>query len=285
MKIIDQHTALAAQETALVPVSSLLDGRTEVDCLAFLSHFASLINFYDNDNNIHGNWTPFLLKDLAILLARQAFILNFFTEEKMSPFRKAKLVRLQPKTEIIKRKNPEFMINQPEEIFEGIIPVKNAGLVLINHNIPLLFERLNLIDDNKVFLPEKQAAAIHYLQFLATGQLETDEPDLALNKVLCGIPLRKSITNQTVISHAEIELMTQLLQAVIGYWTAIGSSSIDGFRGNWLIRDGLLSEQDDRWELLIERRVYDILINQSPFSFSVIKYPWMIKPLYVQWPY
>ncbi|NTE05727.1 hypothetical protein G6M26_21045 [Agrobacterium tumefaciens] len=193
--------------------------------------------------------------------------------------------KLQPKTEIIKRKNPEFMINPPEEIFKGSIPVKNAGLVLINHYIPLLFERLNLTDDNKVFGPEKQVAAVHYLQFLATGQLETDEPDLALNKLLCGIPLREPIKNQTVISPADIEMMTQLLQAAIGYWTAIGSSSIDGFRGNWLIRDGLLSEQDDRWELFIEKRIYDILINQSPFSFSVIKYPWMTKPLYVQWPY
>jgi len=177
------------------------------------------------------------------------------------------------------------MINQPEEIFKGSIPIKNAGLVLINHYIPLIFEHLNLTDSHKKFLPEMQAAAVYDLQFLATGQLETDEPDLALNKLLCGIPLREPVKNQTVISPADIETMTQLLQAAIGYWTAIGSSSIDGFRGNWLIRDGLLSEQDDRWELFIEKRVYDILINQSPFSFSVIKYPWMTKPLYVQWPY
>lgn len=176
------------------------------------------------------------------------------------------------------------MINQPEEIFKGSIPVKNAGLVLINHYIPLLFERLNLTDDNKVFWPEKQAAAVHHLQFLASRQLETDGWDLALNKLLCGIPLREPVKNQTVISLADIEMMTQLLEAMIAHWKAIGSSSIDGFRGNWLVRDGLLSEQDDRWELFIEKRVYDVLINQSPFSFSVIKYPWMIKPLYVQWP-
>jgi len=177
------------------------------------------------------------------------------------------------------------MINQSEEIFKGSIPVKNAGLVLINHYIPLLFERLNLTDDNKVFGPKKQAAAVHYLQFLATGQLETDEPDLALNKLLCGIPLHESVKNQIIISATDKDMMTQLLQAAIGYWPAIGLSSIDGFRGNWLIRDGLLSEQVDRWELFIEKRIYDILINQSPFSFSVIKYPWMTKPLYVQWPY
>ena len=177
------------------------------------------------------------------------------------------------------------MINQPEEMFKGSIPVKNAGLVLSNQYIPILFARLNLIDDKKVFEPEKQAAAVHYLQFLAWGQMETNESDLVLNKILCGIPLLKPITNQTIISPADKEMMMQLLQATIEYWTAIGSSSIDGFRANWLIRDGLLGEQDDRWELYIEKRTYDILINNSPFSFSVIKYPWMTKPLYVQWPY
>lgn len=181
------------------------------------------------------------------------------------------------------------MINQPEEMFKGSIPVKNAGLVLINQYIPILFERLNLIDNlidsHKEFFPEKQAVAVHYLQFLARGQMDTDQPDLVLNKILCGIPPREPITNQTVISPADKEMMMQLLQASIEYWTAIGSSSIDGFRANWLIRDGLLGEQDDRWELYIEKRTYDILIKKSPFSFSIIKYPWMTKPLYVQWPY
>lgn len=175
------------------------------------------------------------------------------------------------------------MINQPGEIFKESIPVQNAGLVLINNYIPMLFERLNLTDSQKKILPEKQAAAVYDLQFLATGQLETDESYLVLNKLLCGIPVHQPVKSGIVISKQNIELMEQMLQSMIAHWKAIGSSSIDGFRGNWLIRDGLLSEHDDRWELFIEKRVYDILINQSPFSFSVIKYPWMIKPLYVQW--
>lgn len=69
MKIIDQNSAISAQEMALVPGSSLIDGRTEIDRLSFLSNFASVINFYNHDNTINGNWAPFLLKDPAFLLA------------------------------------------------------------------------------------------------------------------------------------------------------------------------------------------------------------------------
>lgn len=70
MKSTDQHSALVSQEVSLIPSSNLIDGRTERDRLSFLTEFASLINFYNNDNKIHGNWAPFLLKDPVFLLAQ-----------------------------------------------------------------------------------------------------------------------------------------------------------------------------------------------------------------------
>ncbi|MDB5134949.1 MAG: hypothetical protein JWP37_1552, partial [Mucilaginibacter sp.] len=69
MNTIDQNSAMISLDRALVPAPLLIDGRTEQDWLCFLSEFASLINFYDNDNSINGNWAPFLLKDSVFLLA------------------------------------------------------------------------------------------------------------------------------------------------------------------------------------------------------------------------
>lgn len=69
MKVIDQNTAIASLETALVPDPFLVDGRTEKDRLSFLCDFGALVNFYDNTNSINGNWRPFLLKDPVFLLA------------------------------------------------------------------------------------------------------------------------------------------------------------------------------------------------------------------------
>lgn len=166
------------------------------------------------------------------------------------------------------------------------IAVKNAGLVLLNSYIPMLFERLGLLSEDRKFISkESQLSAVGYLQYVATGLADTNDSFTPLNKVLCGLAVTESISTTLTISEENQRLISSLIDAVINHWPAIGQSSIDGFRGNWLVRDGYLTENNDRWELTVERRVYDILINKSPFAFSVIKYQWMEKPLYVNWSF
>lgn len=161
--------------------------------------------------------------------------------------------------------------------------INNAGIVLLNSYITLLFERLQLTQNNKFTSLENQKKAVQYLQYVATGSQETENVYLPLNKLLCGLSLTDSVPEKIEPSDENKSLTEGLISAMISHWEAIGKSSINGFRGNWLVRDGSLSELDDKWELIVERRAYDVLISRSPFSFSVIKYPWMNKPLYVRW--
>ncbi|WP_025146701.1 hypothetical protein [Pedobacter jeongneungensis] len=69
MKLVNANSILNSVTEALQPGASLIDGRTEQDWLRFLSEFATLINFYDQDNAVHGNWEPFILKDPVFLMA------------------------------------------------------------------------------------------------------------------------------------------------------------------------------------------------------------------------
>jgi len=171
-------------------------------------------------------------------------------------------------------------------IKEKGIPVNNAGLVLLNGYIKMLFERLALLSANAAFLtPDALFNAIQYLQFLATGTNDTGKDVLALNKVICGVSLLMPVKHDLVFSDRNKELIDGLIKAAISHWPQIGQSSVDSFRGNWLLRDGILVEYADKWELTVEKKAYDILIAQSPFSFSVIKYPWMDKPIHVNWPF
>jgi hypothetical protein len=146
-------------------------------------------------------------------------------------------------------------------------------------------ERLGLLCDNKFTDRRANEDAVHYLQYVVTGLCYTEESLLPLNKLLCGLPLSHPVEDGLDMPEAHKALIDGLIKAVIGHWPVIGSCSIEGFRGNWLVRDGLLLEQEDRWELTVEKRAYDLLIHQSPFSFSIIKHPWMDKPLHVCWPY
>ncbi|MND89022.1 hypothetical protein D3C80_810640 [compost metagenome] len=174
---------------------------------------------------------------------------------------------------------------KPKTSLKQGVAVRNAGIVLLNDYIAILFARLNLTSENKFISNEHQVRAVQYLQYVITGMQETEEVYLPLNKVLCGLPLTDTVPDFIEISDQKKQLINGLIQAAISYWPDIGDCSIDGFRGNWLVRDGILVELEDKWELTVEKRAYDILINRSPFAFSIIKYHWMDKPLHVIWPY
>ena len=171
------------------------------------------------------------------------------------------------------------------QVVTNAIAVKNAGIVLLNNYIKILMDRLGLVENNQFKDVQSQLDAVHYVQYVITGLTDTEEQFLPLNKVLCGLPVATPVMESITITADQKEVMNGLIKAAISYWPSIGETSIDGFRGNWLVRDGLLIEKEDRWELTVEKKAFDLLINQSPFSFSVVKYPWMEKPLYVTWPY
>jgi len=184
---------------------------------------------------------------------------------------------------VLKKTNPEPLTMA--DPYGAAIPIKNAGIVLLSTYIPMLFDRLGLTDGASFKSTKHQLDAPHYVQYLASGLNHAAEDLQPLNKVLCGLPLSQPLSGDIEISAENKQLVNSLINAAIGYWPSIGATSIDGFRGNWLVRDGLLKQHPDKWELIVERRAYDILIHKSPFSFSIIKYPWMDKPLHVVWPF
>ncbi|WP_269769406.1 contractile injection system tape measure protein, partial [Dickeya dianthicola] len=162
--------------------------------------------------------------------------------------------------------------------------VGNAGVVLLQSYIRPLFERLRLVSDNAFVSAGAQRAAVHYLQYLITGQSHSEEHELALNKLLCGLPLSHPLDAGVAISSDEIATIHSLIEAVAQYWPAIGKTSVAGFRGNWLVREGSLTEKSEHWELVVTRRSYDILIGRSSLSYAIVRLPWMNKPIYVTWP-
>lgn len=164
------------------------------------------------------------------------------------------------------------------------IKVNNAGIVLLNNYIPMLFERLGLTQNHVFNSAEHQMRAVEYLQYVVTGLNRTEDIDLALNKVMCGISKEQPVSSELEVSGREHELIDSLLRAAIDNWKDIGSHSSTTFRGNWLLRNGLLIEQKESWELYVKKRAYDILLNNFGYSFSIIKYPWMRKTLHVIWP-
>jgi hypothetical protein len=165
---------------------------------------------------------------------------------------------------------------------EGVV-VKNAGLVILSSYIPMLFERMGVVSDGKFIDAAAQNDAVHYLQYLVTGASATEEFLLPLNKILCGVDLAEPVTDCVVLTESQEQTMEGLIYGVIEHWPDAGSNSVDGLRGNWIVRNGILRKEETGWDLTVERKSYDLLLKRAPFSFSIIKFPWMPKPLNVTW--
>ena len=162
--------------------------------------------------------------------------------------------------------------------------IQNAGMVLLQSYIPLLFSRMGLQEGDAFVSDEARRRALHCLQYLVTGREETAEHHLILNKLLCGCRLHQPVELSIALSEQEKETCIDLLRAVIGHWPEADGSSVDGFRGNWLVRSASLHETPEKWDLIVERRSWDILLTRFPLSYSVVKLPWMEKAIYVTWP-
>jgi len=166
--------------------------------------------------------------------------------------------------------------------------VANAGLVLFNPFLPRFFETLGVLtvgEDGAQPIAGLAAAsrAAHLLQYLVDGRIDTPEPELILNKVLCGLPPAAPIEPAIDLSDADRAACDSLLRAVIGNWTTISNTSPEGLREAFLQREGRLRRADDRWSLDVQRKTLDVLTDQIPWSIAIVYHRWMPDPLHVTW--
>ena len=175
---------------------------------------------------------------------------------------------------------PEGMEKDDLTDVEGTY-IDNAGLVLLHPFLPRLFEGLGISKDTELLLPER---ALQLLHFLVTGKKSGHEYDLVLPKILCGIPLQQPVSGEIKLSRKETEEAEAMLEAAIGHWEALRSTSPEGLRESFLKRPGkLVLKDEDEWVLYVESRTHDILLDHLPWGISMIKLPWMKTILQVEW--
>lgn len=161
--------------------------------------------------------------------------------------------------------------------------VTNAGLALLHPFLPLLFSHVGYTHNDEWLSEEIRERALMLTQFLISGDDLCPEFDLMLNKVLLGYPFSKTVKAEMVLSDFEKGEAADLLTSVIGHWAALRNTSLDGLRATFLKRDGKLSCDNTRWLLQVEQKTVDILLGKLPWSFSIVKTPWMDQMLHVEW--
>jgi hypothetical protein len=63
----------------------------------------------------------------------------------------------------------------------------------------------------------------------------------------------------------------------------VSSSSPAAIRETFFERPGKLQRQTEQWKLQVQRKTLDVLVDQAPWSFSLVLHDWMPAPLHVSW--
>jgi hypothetical protein len=208
--------------------------------------------------------------------------------DKVSPWIKAGKEDLFPnvdqesamgKAELPSRKTSKNVSGQGEGIY-----ISNAGLVILHPFLTLFFENLGLLDDNRQFISShtqiKAAVILYYLQ---SGQVDYNEWEMSLNKILCGMDTDELIPNDILLSDQEKAESDTLLKTVIEYWDALKRSSVEAVQTTFLTREGKVSFKETHWLIQVERTGVDILVDRLPWGIGTIRLPWLNELIYVEW--
>jgi hypothetical protein len=175
---------------------------------------------------------------------------------------------------------PPFRGNDQEAEHDGLL-VDHAGIVLLHPFLPRFFTGLGVAAGDALVDPDRALCLLHHL---ATGEVVAPEHRLTLAKALCGVALESPCAADVSLTGVETAEATALLEAAVGHWTALRSTSPAGLRAEFLQRPGVLSvTADGDWLLRIEGRTVDILLDQLPWGFSPLRLPWMSRLMMVEW--
>lgn len=161
--------------------------------------------------------------------------------------------------------------------------INNAGLILLHPYLPYFFDALVLREGKEFKDEETKHRAVQLLGYLAFGEEEIPEYDLVFPKVLCGIHPTEPVKRFIRLTDVEKAEANEMLSTVITHWNALGNTSADGLRGNFLLREGKLEWKEEEWQLYVTQQAYDMLLNRLPWGFSVVGLswmPWLIKTVW-----
>jgi hypothetical protein len=163
--------------------------------------------------------------------------------------------------------------------------VPHAGLVLLHPFLPQLFGAVGLRGREPALPTDRLPRAAALLHWLAAGTTGVYEFELPLVKVLLGLaPDYPVPAADGLLTDADRAEGDALLAAVIEHWAALGKTSVDGLRGSFLRRRGLLRSGDRGWQLRMETESFDVLLGRLPWAVGVVKLPWMPTPMFIDWP-
>lgn len=196
----------------------------------------------------------------------------------------------EKKEETVRRVEAELALSETETPVEEEQPealtVGNAGLCLLAPWFVRLFAMLGWLDEErkKFRSTASKVRAVFLLQYIVCGEeREWREAELAFNRLLTALPGNVPLPKRLPLTEEERQTADSMVAGVKANWPQMGGTSVEGFRGSFLLREGTLEQEEERWLLTVEEKAYDILLETIPWGFRQLRLPWLKKHVQVRW--
>ena len=196
----------------------------------------------------------------------------------------------EKKEETVRRVEAELALPEKEapasEEQPEALTVGNAGLCLLAPWFVRLFAMLGWLDEErkKFRNTSSKVRAVFLLQYLACGTEKAwREAELAFNRLLTALPGHVPLPKSQPLTDEERQTADGMVAGVKANWPQMNGTSVEGFRGSFILREGTLEQEEERWLLTVEEKAYDILLETVPWGFRQIRLPWLKKHVQVKW--
>lgn len=159
----------------------------------------------------------------------------------------------------------------------------NAGMVMLWPFLEMYFTDLGLLQHQAWKNEQAQERAALLLQLLATGTPQAEEHLLPLNKILVGLPLDHPLPAEIQPTDLEQQKSEAVLNSITAHWKPMNGTTPAQLQHSFLMREGRLTPKPDGWELIVEQKGYDIVLDSLPWGIGTILLPWLSDQITVQW--
>lgn len=177
-----------------------------------------------------------------------------------------------------------------EQIQAPVHRVANAGIVLAAPYIPMLLQRLGWVSAQRFISTEQAWQACALLHYMTTAHWQAElVPDYwqqwPLPMLLSGVQPPCPVGFVPQLTDEALAMADSLLAGILAQWPKLAGSTVTTLRECFLQRGGTLERAGNGsgWQLQLDSGPYDMLLDGLPWSYSLIRYPWMQGEVYVHW--
>lgn len=202
-------------------------------------------------------------------------------EQRFSGVKKNLIVR-NDAPKILESKN-YIKVNESKKNKDRNDILKNIGVILLHPFLNEMFIKLDLIKGSAFKTHKTRSKGVLLIHYLASGKEDISLDEMEFPMLFCDFPANLQLDLSTKLSQRDKEESNRVIQVAIEHWKALKTTSPNGLRSGFLMRNGNLKKGKNNWKILMEKKSIDVLLDQLPWNLHMIKLPWQNHFWTVEW--